>query len=91
MGGGKDESDKELFSSMMQGYDGGHGYPYPSNHGYPPQVYPPPVAYPPQYGYSHSQPGCYSSHGHCGYPPSGYPAAGGMSLILLPSFLVFNL
>jgi hypothetical protein len=88
MGGGKDESDKGLFSTIMQGYGGGHGYPYPSNHGYPPQGYPPLVAYPPQYGYSHSQPGCYSSHGHGGYPPSGYPA-GGMSLILFPSVLVF--
>jgi hypothetical protein len=69
MGGGKDkhdESDKGLFSNMMHGVAGGHGYPpQPGAYPPPPGAYPPPPgAYPPQYGYP--QPGGYPGGSHQG-------------------------
>uniref|UniRef100_K3ZAK1 Rhodopsin n=1 Tax=Setaria italica TaxID=4555 RepID=K3ZAK1_SETIT len=93
MGGGKDkhgESDKGLFSNIMHGVGGGHGYPH---QGYPPQGYPPPPgayppppgAYPPPPGAYPPPPGAYPpQHGypqpggyppHGGYPPAGYPGS----------------
>jgi hypothetical protein len=84
MGGGKDkhdESDKGLFSNMMHGVAGGHGYP---PQGYPPQpgAYPPPPgAYPPPPGGYPPPPGAYPPQ--YGYPqPGGYPGGshqGGMT------------
>jgi hypothetical protein len=94
MGGGKDkhgEGDKGLFSNIMHGVAGGHGYPH---QGYPPQGYPPPPgayppppgAYPPPPGAYPPAPGAYPpQHGypqpggyppqHGGYPPAGYPGS----------------
>ncbi|PWZ19236.1 hypothetical protein Zm00014a_029307 [Zea mays] len=102
MGGGKDkhdESDKGLFSNLMHGVAGGHGYPpqgYPPQ-GYPPQpgayppppgAYPPPPgAYPPQYGYP--QPGGYPTQG--GYPPAGYPGSSHQDLELYSRTLETNI
>lgn len=105
MGGGKDkhdESDKGLFSNMMHGVAGGHGYPH---QGYPPQGYPPPPgayppppgAYPPPPGAYPPPPGAYPpQHGypqpggyppHGGYPPAGYPGSSHQGMIS-PSVLI---